>query len=53
LDKDGNIINDTNDPDKEKHESGPFNKNIEITGVDENDSEMDKPTQTGHITGNR
>jgi hypothetical protein len=35
TDKDGNVINDTKDPNTETDESEPFNKDIEITGVDD------------------
>ena len=47
VDKYGNIINNTNELDTATDETGPYNNNLEITEVDENDMETDRPKRTG------
>ena len=51
IDKYGNTINYTHDPYTETDETCPYNNNIEITWVDENELETDTPIQTGQVTG--
>jgi len=48
TDKDSNIINNTNDPDTETDKSEPYNNNIEITGVDDLNTETTRVDDINH-----